>query len=280
MKKYLTIALVPLALCATEGKYNGYSYFGFGNQNIKYVEKLTLSTGEQVESLAEANSPVYTSGTLVRVNDTYDFSIDLASTLLPTQIGETWTVDGALAQQNQFDAMLNSMQFLGHYKLSENHRIVAGTAYTLNSYKRYNFKDETGAYLLDPDTNAKYGLLEERIATLYLTGGYWFESAPLATPNTPRFRFNALYNQPVWNDATNTEFEAVSFNSTSGYKVEMNAYAGYPILKGLELGTFGGYSIQKKSGTDVASDGRTKWPDNTLTQWQMGLSLVWNFSGK
>jgi hypothetical protein len=49
-------------------------------------------------------------------------------------------------------------------------------------------------------------------------------------------------------------------------------------MEGLELGVFTNYSYQKKSGTDVASDGHTKWPENTLEIWQTGLSLVWNFS--
>lgn len=37
-------------------------------------------------------------------------------------------------------------------------------------------------------------------------------------------------------------------------------------------------NFQKKSGTDVASDGHTKWPETELEIWQGGISAVWNFS--
>lgn len=284
MKKLLLTALIPLALCASEGKYESYTYFSVGMENINYSENLTLSNGKNVQSSAKGSSPVYLSGGLIRINDRFDFSMDLSSTLLPSQLDESWSEGGALAQKNQFDAMINSMQFLGHYKLTDNHRIVAGPTYKLNSYKRYAFTDENGNALaqIDPitklQTNVPYGLIQERVATLYASAGYWYESIPHATPREIRFKVSALAGLPIWNQATNTEYENVTFNSISGYNAEANAYIGYPIYKGLELGAFAGYSYQKKSGTDVAADGHTKWPENTLEVWQTGLSLVWNFS--
>ncbi len=289
MKKLLFITLIPLALCASDGKYDGYSYFSVGMQNITYKEKFFSTTSNaNVNSIAEATSPVYISGGLMRVNDQYDFSMDIASTMLPSKSDEEWKIGGALAQTNSFDAMINSMAFLGHYKFTDNHRFVLGTTYTLNSYKRYTWKDETGKELPEKTTDlvtgatiyAPIGLTEERVATLYATTGYWYESIPHATKGQVRLKANALIGLPVWNQASNTAFEKMTFNSTSGYKFETNFYAGYPIISGLELGAFAGYSQQKKSGTDVASDGHTKWPENTLGIWQTGLSLVWNFANK
>ena len=294
MKKLLLTTLLPLAVFASgEGEiYDSYNYFSVGSESITYNEDYVTRDGQVVHSEAKATSPVYISGALVRVNNWFDFSMDMSSTLLPTQAQEKWQMDGALAQTNQFDAMISSMQFLGQFKLNNNHRIVLGPTYKLNSYKRYTFKDADGNILSDDFNNngivdageGKMGLIQERVATLYASAGYWYESSAHATSSTPRFRLNAIYGKPIWNEASNTGFEKVTFNSTNGYKIESNAYIGYPIFRGLELGIFGGYSYQKKSGLDsvMASNGinRIGWPENTLTLWQTGISFVWNFSKK
>ncbi len=278
MKKIVLFSLFSAIslLAQSSGGYNGYTYFSVGVENITYKESFFSNTlGANVNSVAKASSPVYISGGLMRVNDTFDFSMDIASTLLPTTSDEEWSVGGALAQKNSFDAMISSMEFLGHYKLTDNHRAVAGLAYKLDSYKRYDFRDPAGDPL-DPEE----GLSEERVATLYLTTGYWYESIPQATPGQVRFKASATVGLPVWNQATNTSFKKITFNSTNGYKANANLYAGYPVLDGVELGLFCGYNFQKKSGTDVASDGHTKWPENELEIWQGGISAVWNFSNK
>ncbi|MDD5716929.1 MAG: hypothetical protein PHW64_03925 [Sulfuricurvum sp.] len=287
MKKLLAITLLPLAVYAQgySDVYDGYSYFSIGMESASYSEDFfSSSLGENVHSSAKASSPVYISGALVRINHRYDFSMDMSSTLLPTQSDEQWSGStSGLLQTNQFDSTINSMQFLGHYKFTNNHRFVLGSTYKLDSYKRYTFKDANGNYLnqLDSngnDTGVKLGLSQERVATLYATTGYWYESIPHASLGNIRFKANTLVSLPVWNEASNTAFEKITFNSTSGYKLEANVYAGYPLMKGLEIGLFAGYSEQKKSGTDTAADGRTKWPENTLKVTQAGVSVVWNFT--
>lgn len=294
MKKLFLTALLPLALFASEGEeiYDSYNYISFGSENITYNEDYVTRNGQVIHSEAKATSPVYISGALVRINDLFDFSMDLSSTLLPTQAEEKWQIDGALVQTNQFDAMITSMQFLGHYKLNNNHRFVFGPTYKLNSYKRYTWKDVNGDILYeDPNLNGikdagegKIGLVQERVATLYASAGYWYESSPHAKASKMRWRFNALYGIPIWNEASNTGFEKIIFHSTNGYKLETSAYIGYPLFKGLELGIFGGYSYQRKSKMDymLTSDGvkRIAWPENSLQLWQSGISFVWNFSKK
>ncbi|SFV62179.1 hypothetical protein MNB_SM-6-100 [hydrothermal vent metagenome] len=281
IKKIIGASLISLTLFAAdkaEERYDSYTYFGVGVQNIKYNEDITLSDGSAVHSEAKSSSPVYMSGALVRINKRFDFSMDFASTLLPKEIEEKWYKNGSLVQINQFDATINSMQFLGHYKFSNNNRAVLGVTYKLNSYKRYTFKDQNGNYLTDPATGARLGLIREQVATLYASAGYWYESSPHAKKDTIRYKFNALLGKPIWNEASSTGFDKVVFHSTRGYSVESSVYAGYPIIEGLEVGLFGAYSYQKKSGTDVYSDGHTKWPEVTLQLWQAGISFVWNFS--
>ena len=274
------LALVPLALFAGESKplYDGYSYFSVGMQNTKYEENIVLSNGQKVHSSATATSPVYISGSLIRINDKFDFSMDLLSTLLPTETDEKWYLDGVYTQQNKFDATITNMQFYGHYKLTNNHRIVFGPTYSLNSFKRYTFKDANGNIILDNVTGARLGLTEERVANLRFAVGYWYESAPHGRTQQMRYRFNATFGHSIWTQATNTGFEKVSFDTINSYELQSSAYAGYTVFKGLEIGAFAGYSRQEKTSTDVASDGHTKWPKNTLTLLQGGISVVWNFS--
>ena len=274
------LALVPLLLSAGESKplYDGYSYFSIGMQNVKYEENTVLSNGQKVHSFAIATSPVYISGSLIRINDKFDFSMDLLSTLLPTETDEKWYLDGVYTQQNKFDATITNMQFYGQYKLTNRHRIVFGPTYSLNSFKRYTFKDANGNIILDNITGAKLGLTEERVANLYLAVGYWYESAPHGLVQQMRYRFNVTFGHSIWTQATNTGFEKVSFDSIDSYELQSSLYAGYTVFKGLEVGAFAGYSQQEKRFTDVASDGHTKWPKNTLTLLQGGISFVWNFS--
>ena len=118
----------------------------------------------------------------------------------------------------------------------------------------------------------------ERVANLRLAVGYWYESAPHGVPQQIRYRFNATVGQTIWTQASNTGFEKVSFDSIHSYELQSSAYAGYTVFEGLEIGAFVGYSRQEKTSTDVAADGHTKWPKNTLTLLQGGISFVWNFS--
>ncbi len=284
MKKLLLFSSVLCLAYASEStpqtteNYRGYNYISIGMEQIQYEEDITLSTGVKVHSKARASSPVYISGSLIRVNDTFDFSIDISSTLLPKQVNEKWYTDGNLAQQNKFDALITNMQFLGHYKITDNHRILAGIMYKLNSFKRYDFKDENGNPILDTNTGAKIGLTEERVATLYAAVGYGFESTPFAKPNSIRYKFDLLAAHAIWNEATNTGFERVVFDSINAYKFSASGYIGYTIYNNVELGCFLNYFKEYKNGVDTASDQHTKWPDNTLSILQGGVSLVWNFS--
>jgi len=284
MKKLLLLSSLVFLTYANENtqqttdNYRGYNYISIGMEQVQYEEDITLSNGLKVHSKATASSPVYISGSLMRVNDTFDFSIDISSTILPTQVDEKWYADGSLAQQNKFDALITNMQFLGHYKFTNNHRLLAGVMYKLNSFKRYDFRDENGNPILDADTGAKIGLTEERVATLYAAIGYGYESTPFAKPDSFRFKLDLLAAHAIWNEATNTGFERVVFDSINGYKLSASGYVGYTIYDNVELGCFLTYFKEYKNGVDTADDQHTKWPDNTLSILQGGLSIVWNFS--
>jgi hypothetical protein len=281
MKKiFLLCSFFLLAYASEESSqsYRGYNYVSVGMEQVQYEEDITLSSGAKVHSKAHSSSPVYISGSLVRVNKTFDFSIDISSTLLPAQVDEKWYINGDFVQQNQFDALITNMQFLGHYKFTNNHRLLAGLMYKLNSFKRYAFKDENGNLILDNTTGAKIGLTEERVATLYAAIGYGYESAPFARKKSIRYKCDLLFAKAIWNEATNTGFNKVVFNSTNSYKFIGSGYIGYTIYKNVELGCFVNYSKEQKKGVDTATDKHIKWPENTLSILQGGFSVAWNFS--
>ncbi|MFA6144451.1 MAG: hypothetical protein WCW84_05580 [Sulfurimonas sp.] len=284
----LSLAGMATVLSAESKSFDGYSYGGVGFESISYQEDAHSATLGSLKSKATGSSPVYTTGSLVKVNDRYDFSLDFSSTILPSVLDETWTRNGAAMQKNNLNVTINSMRLLAQYKLTNQHRFVAGPSYSLNSFKRYNFKDtnpndtylDNGA-LRSLETSKDDGILaEELVATLYATAGYWYESAPVATPNTFRMKATALYSQPIWNNASNTGFEGVNFSSLNGYNIELNGYIGYPVIKGLEIGIFASYINKRKIGDDRTQDltGRNVlWPDNSLQIMQAGLSAVWHF---
>lgn len=85
--------------------YNGFSYIGFGVETISYKESGTTADGKKFSSSADVSSPVYTSGSLINAGKYFDFSIDAASTLTPSQTDEKWKMDEYIVQENKFDAM-------------------------------------------------------------------------------------------------------------------------------------------------------------------------------
>jgi len=253
-------------------KYDAYNYIAFGFESINYQENGTKSSGESFASDSTADSPVYISGSLIRINDIFDFSIDTASTLFPTASDETWHQDGELASTDKLETIISSMKFLGQYKHTDNHRIILGAKYDLNLYKRYAYKDADGNDMYN-GTN-KITLTEELISTLSLATGYIYESAPHSSGGF-RMKLSAIIGKPIWRNASNTGFEDITYNSTSGYGYEFGGYIGYQVIKGLEIGCFADYDYQFKSGSDKKDD--VIWPENELKVFRSGISFVWNF---
>jgi len=260
--------------------YDGFSYIGFGTETVSYIEQGTID-GKTFKSSASATSPVYMSGSLIRMNEFLDLTIDAASTLLPTQTDEKWQYDGYVEQKNKFDSVLSNMKFMLHFKMNDNHRLVFGPAYDLFSMKRHTYINAADGTARTDQYGNPIGLNEERVATLYTMGGYWYEHAPHSSGGM-RIKLSALYGAPVWREATNTSSEEVSFNTTNGYKIDLGSYIGFEIIKGLEFGLFAEYNFSKKEGADTTTNGAQNitWPDNELEVFRYGISFVWNFSKK
>lgn len=276
MKKQLLLLaplVAALSLNAGDRYYDGYSYAGIGFENTMYQETVFFPNLGTVKSKAAVSSPVYSSGTLVNVNDRYDVSLDFSSTLLPSKTTEDWDGQNGALQRNDYDLLTNNAMILVHYKITPQHRIVAGPGYTLNIFKRYNWVK------LDPLISVPVGVNEERSASLSATLGYWYESKTAGVEGW-RFKGHALVGLPVWQQTNNTASGGdVVFHDTAGYNSDVCLYAGYTFFKGFEIGAFMGGNYQKRNGGsqyDTAGN-NVVWPENTLTIYRGGLNAVWKF---
>jgi len=284
MKKILFSSVTALTLLSSvataSDKYNGFSYIGFGVETATYQEIGVTKEGKAFKSSATSSSPVYISGSLININNNFDFTIDASSTLMATTTDEKWQEDGYLVQANKFDSVQSDLKFLLHYKMNNNHRIAFGPNYNMFSMKRHTYTNPAdGSEKLD--NGDSIGLNQEDIATLNMMLGYWYESKPFSNGGM-RVSVSALYGMPIWNKATNTSTAEIEFSSTDGSTINLNGYLGFELTKGLEMGAFVGYSIKDKSSTDKVQVNASSitWPENELETVRYGISFVWNFDAK
>jgi len=285
MKKLLVLSLVAGSLLyAGNRNFDGYSYFSIGAENFKYTEKFiytftssytaengkTYLKGEQVAIKSKVNvtSPVYLSGGLIKFNDKWDLSMDFASTLKPNTTTEEWLDrgDDTTIVKNYATIMSNSMKFLLHYKLTNQHRLTFGFSYILNTFKRFN----------DPDAGTTQ-LVEETSATATLDVGYWFESATAAKKGF-RIKYELTAGLPVYQDLQNTAAPELTFDNATGFNLDTSLYMGYTLFRGLEMGVFGNYSYMYRDGETKTYNGQTViWPTNITQSLRGGLQVTWKF---
>lgn len=264
----------------TEKTFYGYNYIGFGVETATYQES-GIKDGKNFKSSATSTSPVYTSGGLIKMNQYFDFSIDAASTLMPTQTDEKWQEDGYVKQENKFDTVQSDLKMLVQYKINNNHRVAIGPNYNLFSMKRHTYINPADSTPRLDKAGNPIGLNQEDIATLNMMAGYVYEHAPFSNGGM-RIKAAAMYGKPVWNRATNTSSEEIEFSSTKGSTIDVDGYIGFELFKGLEAGFFGRYSLKKKDGADdvKVNASTVTWPENELETFRYGVSFVWNFDAK
>jgi len=286
MKKLLVLsaALISSLFAANNGNYDGYSYFAVGVENFKYTEKFIYLfksnykgdngriyiKGESVAVKSKLNvtSPVYLSGSLIRFNDNWDLSMDFVSTLKPNTAKEDWfdRGDNSIIMTNYATIMSNSMKFLMHYKITNNHRLTFGLNYILNTFKRFN----------DPDVSTTH-LVEETTSTLVADIGYWFESNS-AAKNGLRIKYELTAGFPIYENVENTAAPELEFNKAKGFNLDTSAYVGYTVYKGIELGIFGSYSYMYRDGDEKTyKNQKVIWPTNITQALRGGLQVTWKF---
>jgi hypothetical protein len=302
MKKVLSLSLIASFLLAVDGSaasdvkkfkernFDGYSYFAFGIENFRYSEKFIYTfnysyvspysgkhyvAGDQVavKSKINVSSPVYLSGSLIRLNDKFDLSMDFASTLKPNTTTEKWLDrgDDSVITKNYATIMSNSMKFLLHYKLTNEHRVTAGFSYILNVFKRFN----------DPDAGTTT-LVEETAATATLDVGYWFESNTAAQKGL-RVKYELTAGIPFYQDVQNTAAPGIKFTKASGFNLDTSIYGGYAVYQnkngGVEIGAFASYSYMYRDGDSKEYNGqKVIWPTNITQALRGGIQVSWKFN--
>ena len=287
LKTLLIGSLVTTFAIADELKdrsFDGYNYFAVGVENFQYSEKFlytfnstytsvdnkTYLKGEEVavKSKIDVNNPVYISGGLIKFTPKWDLSMDLTSTLKPHQTTEEWLDrgDDSVIVKNNATIMSNSMKFLLHYKLNNNHRLTTGLSYILNIFKRYN------------EANAKTtDLVEETSATAVFNVGYWYESNTNGI-NGLRIKYEVTAGLPIYQNVTNTAAPDLDYSNEKGFNFDTSLYVGYTLFRGLELGAFGNYSYMYRDGeTKEIDGGKVIWPTNITQATRYGLQLSWKF---
>ncbi len=285
IKKGIIISLATLTFANTDRSFDGYSYFAVGVENFKYSEKFIYTfnsayvsnsgksylKGESVavKSKINVSSPVYLSGSLIRLNKAWDLSMDFASTSKPKITKEKWIDrgDGSTITTNYATIMSNSMRFLMQYKLTNMHRLTFGFNYILNNFKRFN----------DPDAQTTQ-LIEETTSTLVLDAGYWFESSTADIKNNLRIKYSITAGLPIYENVTNTAAPNLEFSNKKGFNLDTSLYAGYGVMQGVEVGAFINYSYMYREGEEKNyKNKKVIWPTNITQSLRAGLNINWHF---
>ena len=289
MKKIISLsAVLVLSLSATtidckDRNFDGYSYFAFGMEHFKYSEKFIYTfnnyykspSGKEyfkgnsvaVKSKLDVTNPVYLSGSLIKMNDKWDLSMDFISTLKPNIAKEKWLDrgDDSTIVTNDATVMSNSMKFLLQYKITNSHRFTFGLGYNLNIFKRFSDADSTK-------------LVEETAASASLRLGYWFESNTAAKDGL-RIKYQINGGIPIYESVTNTAASDLEYHHAKGFDLDTDFYIGYPLMKGLEIGAFTNYTYSYREGQTKYYKGKEViWPDNITQAIRGGIQFSWKFN--
>lgn len=287
MKAYIylltTVIFISSLVADEKVSYDGYAFMVLGSESVNYQEKASLGP---IESSVSANNIVLVSGGLTRVNDDFDFSIVTTSTLFANSATEQWRLSGdygsltknTLLQENSFDIIGSKFKMLIHYKQTQNFRFVFGPAYTLDTFKRYNWESK------NPVVSDEVSIQEERYASLHAHLGIAYESYAAAIEGF-RYSLELTYGQPLWQEVKNTkeEYNNLEYSSHKGHNIDASMNATYTLDKGIEVGLYLAYSqqyreageIQRVNINDELFD--VEWPENYLTHYRSGLIFVWKF---
>lgn len=288
--RYLSILIFLLVAANAEEKvsYDGYAFMVLGTEYVNYQERASLGP---IKSSVTAVNTVQISGALTRVNNLFDFSIRTTSTLLARDATEQWRLSSdyntskdsilpknTLLQENSFDIIGSKLKILLEYKLTQNFRFVFGPAYTLDTFKRYNWESK------HPIIAEEVSVQEERYASLQAHLGIAYESYAAALEGL-RYSVRLTYGQPLWQKVKNTkeEYNNLIYSNKNGYNIDASVQSTYTIHKGVELGLYLACSQQYREAAEVNRvevEGElydVEWPKNYLTHYRGGLMVVWKF---
>lgn len=266
-----------------DNKLEGYSFFKTGFQTISYQERYVykkdhpsrgISKGDVQKNDFSGTNFVTIGGNISPINDKYDFSLETVSTILPQEVDEEWTVGGRTNQTDKATIDFTQITFLIHQKITPNHRAVGGIEFKKLAFERYDFGLPGGENAFPQLSDNEQSLINirERLSSLSLNAGYWYESDNIGKKGW-HYSTKALVKVPFWQTAENTSAPNTIFTDPSGYDFDIELGLSYMIQPGIDLGLFTGYSYIYRAGE---SQGNIHWPENTFNAFSVGLSFIWN----
>ena len=264
-------------------KFEGYSFFKTAIQQINYEERHVYQKDHPAQGIKKGDvqsndfsgsNLVTIGGNISPINDKYDFSFETISTIIPQEIDEKWTVGSRTNQTDKATIDFTQITVLIHQKYTPKHRAVGGLEFKRLAFERYDFSlvDGTNAFPQLSDREQALVNIRERISSLSLNAGYWYESSNIGEEGW-HYSAKGLVKVPVWQNAENTSAPDISFSDPSGYDLDVELGASYTIVKNIDVGVFAGYNYIFRNGE---SKGNIHWPENSFSAYTLGLSFMWN----
>lgn len=275
---FITLSLLITTLCAGDTAKYGYSFFNTGFQSTFYTQTYDSDQGDNFSSKAELTSPYYATGTLTRVNDTYDFSIVAGSTLFASSTDEDYQQNGHTIDPHKLSMSVSDITVLVHYKLDSKHRIIFGGGYTYELIKRYDFSTSP----LD-----QVGVIENSIGTVALKVGYLYDNKLNINTLGWHYRAGIVSGLPFAAISSDTypATDAFNIDASFGLNIMPHLYVGYPIFDGVELGVYSNYLYQVRFENVRATDPGGSNPTanattskNITQRLEYGFTVAWNFN--
>ena len=273
----------------------GYSYMTFGVENVTYQESYSASTG--AHSDVTVTSPILNTGSLSRINDKFDFSIDALATFSPNHSIETWKDNsGATTLTNELEYMRVSTNVMLHYKLTPVWRVITGPSLTYQTYTRsdrddYSIDGSDGLSDEEKESiiNASFregDTWEENSTDIFWDVGFAYDPGTLFTSSKWHKQLKVAVGMPLWSETENSRFSGTTFNA-EGYRAYIDGSISYEVMEGIHLGWYLSYSYQRRYASDyeevtylsvygdVVDNKSIILPDADTYYLSTGLQVLW-----
>jgi hypothetical protein len=264
------------------GQRLGYSYIGFGSEQVDYREEdeNLLDTGLGLQTAASTTQLFQRSGGYVAHNSGWGFYIQTEATIGNEASKETWKINGTTVQQNSFTLKRNELRILVSKQVSTSHAFLFGGSLQDLSFSRFDWvltnQDEFQVAISE-------GSVSEDIFKLFAYAGYEIGEFYLEEKCGWNWQIQLLAGIPIYSQTLNTSYGADTINGGfDGYHFELTGSVGYHLSKNFLLGLSlkNAYEDQKEiEQKNQKSHGVIKrsLPENSLTIMQPSVTFYWSF---
>lgn len=273
----LTLSILGILSASTK---DDHTFVKVGLSSMTYQETTSLdlsstAVGKSIDIKSDVTItyPSYSTGSLVNINSNFDLYMNATSSLVTQSADEDWKVEGELAKKNKYDVMHTAIEYLLHYKLTEEFRLITGFTYDNTIFKRYKSDVVKTTFVINNvnvNINTDSGVVEENRATLGLNYGVAYHK----DMNAYGFNVYTYMNSILWQRLKHSEHPEKKFDSTDGYNAVLYGDFSYYVNKNISLGIYGKYDYLYRKGQTI---GNSTWPENTMTIATYGAIIKWDF---